>query len=156
MNINEAKKNLRAHLHLLPESAQVAADFLMKKFDETFRELKLLKRNAAIQSKVEDLPHEIWRDVVGYEGLYQNSLFGRAKSFYNGKVRILSNVLDGTGYVMWRLYKNKKPKMRKGHIVTALTFIPNPDNKPQINHFDGDKINNCVWNLKWSTQSENI
>ena len=152
MNVDEAKKFL-ASLERIPMTRHEVAEELINKLNAA---MKVLRSEPSVWYGLDDLPHEIWRDVVGYEGLYQNSLFGRAKSFYNGKVRILSNVLDGTGYVMWRLYKNKKPKMRKGHIVTALTFIPNPDNKPQINHFDGDKINNCVWNLKWSTQSENI
>ena len=81
MNINEAKKNLREYLPLLPESAQVAANFLLKKFDAIVRELEELKRNTAVQSQIENLPREIWRNIVDYEGLYMVSNFGRVKSF---------------------------------------------------------------------------
>ncbi len=90
MNINEAKENLRKYLPLLPETAQVAAEFLLKKFDETVRELEELKRNTAVQSKVKNLLHELWRDVIGYEGFYQVSNFGRVKSFYRIGERLLT------------------------------------------------------------------
>ena len=73
MNIVKARKNLLEHLHLLPEPVQADVEFLLEKFDTTVRELKEIKRNAASWNKIKDLPHEIWRDVVGYEGIYQVS-----------------------------------------------------------------------------------
>ena len=142
---NDERKILDAEIYKLSPTAQE----IFKKF---FNELDKMKH---MMSKIQDLPHAIWRDICDYEKLYQISIYGSAKSFYNEKIRILSDVLDGPGYVMWRLYKNGEPKMFKGHIATARTFIPNPQNKPQINHFDGDKTNNHVDNLEWVTPSEN-
>ena len=152
MNVEEAKIFL-ASLDKIPMTRhEVAQEFI----DKLNAAMKVLRSELSVWRSTEDLPHEIWRDICDYEKLYQISIYGRAKSFYNEKIRILSDVLDGPGYVMWRLYKNGEPKMFKGHIATARTFIPNPQNKPQINHFDGDKINNCVWNLEWVTGKENV
>ena len=152
MKVEEAKIFL-ASLDKIPMTRHETVEELIDKLNTA---MKVLRSELSVWYSTEDLPHEIWRDIFGYEGLYQVSIYGRGKSFYNKKIRILSDVLDGSGYVMWRLYKDHKPKMFKGHIVTARTFITNPENKPQINHFDGDKVNNCVWNLEWATGSENV
>ena len=152
MNVNEAK-NFLASLERIPLThREVTEEFI----DKLNAAIKILWDEPSVRYSTENLPHEIWRDVVGYEGLYQVSNFGRGKSFYNKKIRILKDVLDGCGYAMWRLYKDGKPKMLKGHTVTARTFIPNLEDKPQINHINGDKLNNCVWNLEWSTGKENM
>lgn len=97
---------------------------------------------------------EVWKDIEGYEGLYQVSNLGRIKSlcregcflgvFYNRK-----------GYARCRLYKDGKGRNFRVHRLVAMTFIPNPDNKPEVNHIDGNKRNNCVTNLEWVTSSEN-
>lgn len=156
MNINEAKKNLRAHLHLMPESAQVAADFLMKKFDEAVRELKLLKRNAAIQSKVEDLPHEIWCDVIDYEGLYMVSNMGRVKSFYGIGENLLTPSCNQKGYQYVVLTDiNKVRKSFKVHTLVARAFLPNSKGKRVVHHRDSNRANNRVENLEWVTHREN-
>ena len=156
MNIKEAKENLREYLPLLPETAQVAAEFLLKKFDEIVREFNEMKRNAVVQSKVENLPHEIWRNVVGYEGLYQVSSFGRVKSFYGIGERLLTPSANKSGYQYTVLTdKNKIRKSCKVHTLVARAFLPNPENKPVVHHRDSNRANNRVSNLEWVTHREN-
>lgn len=156
MNINEAKENLRKYLPLLPETAQVAAEFLLKKFDETVRELEEVKRNTAVQSKVKNLLHELWRDVIGYEGFYQVSNFGRVKSFYRIGERLLTPSANKSGYQYVVLTdKNKIRKSCKVHTLVARAFIPNPENKPVVHHRDSNRANNRVSNLEWVTHREN-
>lgn len=112
--------------------------------------------NACYSLDSNDLPGEEWRDVIGYEGLYQVSNFGRAKSFYSNKARILKPIRRADGYVDFGLHKNGSTRHRPIHILVAQVFIPNPENKPIVNHIDGDKTNNRVDNLEWVTNSENV
>lgn len=101
---------------------------------------------------------EIWRDVDGYGGNYKISNFGVVVSLSNGGAKPLKKFLSSSGYESVYLYNGSK-KSRKAyrvHRLVALTFIPNPDKKPYINHKDGVKNNNCVENLEWVTQSENM
>lgn len=106
---------------------------------------------------LEDLEGEIWRWIEGYEGLYQISTFGRVKRFYgNGKTKILKPWVNRQGYLIFDLCKGAKSKHCPAHQLVAKTFIPNPDNKPEPNHEDGNKMNNHVSNLQWSTRSENV
>ena len=90
---------------------------------------------------------EIWKDIEGYEGAYQISNFGRIKN----KIKILSPQINNCGYLRIIL-KNKHYSI---HRLVALAFLPNPENKPQVNHIDGNKTNNYVTNLEWVTASEN-
>ena len=102
---------------------------------------------------------EIWKDINGFENKYQISNLGRVKSLNNGKgfirERILTNVLD-KGYLMVCLCKNSKPKNYRNHRLVAQAFIPNPLNKPQINHINGIRNDNRIENLEWCTGSENM
>ena len=98
---------------------------------------------------------EIWRDIDGYEGLYQISNKGRVKSLKCGKERILRPRDIGNGYLDVVLYKNTAAQHRLVHRLVAKAFIPNPENKPQVNHKDENKLNNYVNNLEWSTAKEN-
>lgn len=75
MDINTSRKNLLAHLHLLPAPVQADVKFLLEKFDAAVREPEELNRNMAVQNKVEDLPHEVWRDIAGYEGCGLKAIF---------------------------------------------------------------------------------
>ena len=99
---------------------------------------------------------EIWHDIEGYEGLYQISNKGRVKSLYKGSERILRPGIDGSGYMFVCLCYDNVRKYFKLHRLIAQAFIPNPENKPQVNHLDECKINNTLENLEWTTAKENI
>lgn len=105
---------------------------------------------------------EIWKDIRGYEGLYQVSNLGRVKSLERLdrmgreiKTKILSQSDNGNGYSYVGLYKDKKGKKVGVHRLVAQMFIPNPNNLPQVNHLDEDKYNNKIDNLAWVTNKEN-
>lgn len=91
---------------------------------------------------------EYWKPVVGYEGHYQVSNFGRVKSIKFGKEIILKQKIKG-GYYCVNLSKNNKVKTYLVHRLVAEAFISNPDNLPQVNHKDEDKTNNIYTNLEW-------
>ena len=95
---------------------------------------------------------EVWKDIIGYEGLYQVSNKRRVKSLNYKQTKregILSPRKDGGGYLWVNLYKNREVKHRKIHRLVAQAFIPNPDNLPEVNHKDETRNNNCVENLEW-------
>lgn len=92
---------------------------------------------------------EIWKDVVGYEGLYQVSNMGRVRSFKRGKVRVLKPNTNKRGYLHVVLSKNNSLKTLRIHRLVAQAFLPNPNNLPQVNHKDEDKTNNIVTNLEY-------
>lgn len=99
---------------------------------------------------------EIWKDIEGYEGLYQVSNMGRIKSFAReegGTLVSLTNNKDR--YVRISLAKNGKRVSYSVHRLVAIAFIENPDMKPFINHKDFNRSNNVVANLEWCTAGEN-
>lgn len=105
---------------------------------------------------------EIWKDIKDYENIYQVSNLGRVKSLkritsnnhiVNEKIRKLT--IDKDGYFVVSLWINGKSKQHFVHRLVALSFIPNPDNKPHIDHINADKSDNRVENLRWCTQKEN-
>lgn len=97
--------------------------------------------------------NEVWKDIPEYEGLYQVSNLGRVKSL---KRKIfLKPRLTQRGYVTVVLYRNSVPNSFQIHRLIAFVFIPNPDNKPQVNHKNGVKTDNRVENLEWVTNYEN-
>jgi hypothetical protein len=103
---------------------------------------------------------EIWRDIVGYEGLYMVSSLGRVKSLGNGcsnnsKERFLKIGHNSRGYCIVKLYKNGTKRTIVVHRLVAAAFIPNPYNLPQVNHKDENKDNNDVSNLEWCTNEYN-
>ena len=101
---------------------------------------------------------EIWKDIKGYEGLYQVSNLGMVKSLnyhLTGRIKKLKLVKNAQGYMVVTLHKGKEIKVQKVHRLVAETFIPNSNNLPQVNHIDGNKENNNVNTLEWCTSSEN-
>ena len=96
---------------------------------------------------------EIWKDIKGYEGIYQVSNLGRIKRVETD--RILKPLKHTKGYLNIGLYKNHTASKKLIHRLVAQAFIPNSENKPEINHIDEDKANNRVNNLEWSTRKEN-
>lgn len=95
---------------------------------------------------------EIFKDIEGFEGLYQISNLGRVKSINYNKTRkekILKYRKHRYGYLMVVLFKDGKRKEILVHRLVAQAFLPNPDNLPQVNHKDENKTNNCVENLEF-------
>lgn len=122
--------------------------------------------------------NEFWKDIPGYEGLYQASTLGRVKSysknvtdicrggdrnrFYYPQILRQSKTIQKTRkdfktnyYLMLNLRKDNKTKAWKSHRVIAITFIDNPLNKKLVNHKNGKKFINRKSNLEWTTDSEN-
>ena len=102
---------------------------------------------------------EIWKDILGYEGKYQVSNWGRVKSLNyrnTGKEGILKGVANGNGYLEVILFKEGKGKHYRINRLVAQAFLPNPDNLPEVNHKDEDKQNNCVENLEYCSKLYNI
>jgi hypothetical protein len=99
---------------------------------------------------------EKWKWIEGFKGLYKVSDKGRIKSYHKNKEKgfILSGK-NNNGYNNITLAKNGKHYYKKIHRIVAKAFIPNPKNKPQVNHIDSDIHNNCVKNLEWVTPKEN-
>lgn len=108
----------------------------------------------------------LWRDIIGYEGLYQISNTGNVKSLGREEVdsigrrfvrhpRPLLLSVNSVGYYVFGATKNRIQKVLTVHRCVAEAFICNPENKPEVNHKDGNKLNNLVDNLEWVTKSEN-
>lgn len=105
---------------------------------------------------LENLDGEQWKWIPDYEGLYQESTFGRTKSFKYKTPRILKPAVNKGGYLVVQLMKAAKLKCVPVHRLVALTFVPNPNNLPQVDHISGMKFDNSVGNLRWVTPSMNM
>lgn len=118
-----------------------------------------------------DLDNEIWRDILGFESIYQVSNLGRVKRLYRedryirkdtGKACIrrvgekILKPIHSKEYDEVDLYHNNVSSYRRIHRLVAEMFVPNPDHLSEVNHIDGDKRNNCAENLEWCTAKENI
>lgn len=110
---------------------------------------------------------EIWKPVVGWEGLYEVSSFGRVRSLDREIVnkagfrqsftgRILSPARDKDGYDRVVLAREGRRYNRIVHRLMAQSFIPNPENFPEVNHKDEDKTNNLLSNLEWCSDKYNV
>lgn len=104
--------------------------------------------------ETEDLKGEHWNIVPGYNDNYLISTFGRTYSIKSGK--ILKPLLQKNGYLIVNLWKDGKQKHRLIHLLVAEAFVPNPENKPEINHYDGIKFNCYFENLIRATRLENL
>lgn len=98
---------------------------------------------------------EQWKPIPGWEGLYEASDQGNIKSFRNGIERNLTLTSDN-GYLRVGLCRKGFVKHLRVHRLVAESFLPNPENKPCINHKDGNKLNNHISNLEWCTHKENM
>ena len=107
---------------------------------------------------------EVWKKVKGYEGIYEVSNYGNVKrvsgitgvntKYLNGYY--LKPLDNGKGYLRVKLTTNNKSKRIMLHRIIAEAFIPNPDNKPVVNHINHNIVDNRINNLEWCTQSENV
>lgn len=113
------------------------------------------------------LNNEVWKDIGGYEGIYQVSSLGNVRSLnrvdiisderkFNRKGIMLKFKLCRKGYHRVQLYKNHKGKHCNVHRLVAIEFIPNLNNLAQVNHINGDKSDNSVNNLEWITNEDNM
>lgn len=101
--------------------------------------------------------NEVWKSIDGYEN-YMISNLGRVKSLnYNhtGEERVLRCGANKDGYHIVGLYKNGKRRMFRVNRLVAQTFIPNPENKPRVDHINTIRTDNRVDNLRWVTDTEN-
>lgn len=110
--------------------------------------------------------NEIWKDILGYEGLYQVSNLGRVRSLdkrrWNGRTwcikkgRVLRSCDNGVGYLVVNLKDEGVQHMQLVHRLVAKTFINNPEQLKYVNHKDLNKRNNEVTNLEWCTAKQNV
>lgn len=110
--------------------------------------------------KRRSMSKEEWKSIEGFEGLYDVSSLGRVRSYpRNGTkdkdIHILHQGVTKSGYCRVALSKNDRMKNYAVHRLVAQAFIPNPENKSEVNHIDGNPNNNTINNLEWNTRSEN-
>lgn len=97
---------------------------------------------------------EVWKDVVGYEGLYQVSNFGRVRMTKDKRMKVLAE--NKYGYLVVKMTKDGKVRYPFVHRLVAMAFVDNKENKPCVDHIDTNKYNNNVNNLRWVTPKENV
>lgn len=97
--------------------------------------------------------NEIYKDIAGFEDIYEVSNLGNVRNKTTGKLLKQHKVSE---YLLVKLYSNGIGKNYLVHRLVAETFIPNPDNKPEVDHVDENKLNNNVDNLRWVNHQENI
>ena len=95
---------------------------------------------------------EIFKPIEGYEN-YSVSTTGKVLNNETGK--FLEGTLDSKGHLQVKLYKDRKGTLMYKHRLVAIAFIPNPENKPCVDHVNGNKLNNSLENLRWATFQEN-
>lgn len=119
-----------------------------KAYSERMANYKISKsKENASDLKVE------WKLIEGFDGIYSVSNYGEVRNNKTG--RLMKQRKTEKGYLRVGLTNNGKPKCMRVHRLVAQAFIPNPDDKPEVNHIDFNKENNCVNNLEWVTGKEN-
>lgn len=97
-----------------------------------------------------------YKQINGYDGIYEIASNGEVISTRFNKRKVLKQSMMTAGYKMVTLKKDGKQKAWSIHRLLAIHFLPNPENLPQVNHIDGNKLNNDLKNLEWCTQQTNI
>lgn len=151
LNIKEAKFFL-SDFGRLPRSPQESDKETRQKLSNA---INILKKCPEVWLNLENLHQEEWRDVVGYENYYKVSNYGRVKSFKRGVPKIFHVAQDKDGYEIVNISGNGHSRNIGVHVLVAEAFIDNPKDKPQVNHYNGVKFDNCIWNLEWNTAAEN-
>lgn len=133
-------------------------DYLQEKARKREKRMKLW------ESEQFEIENEVWKPIQDVEDAYLISSLGRFRILENtdksGRL-LLENTNYGYGTLpnykkVFLTYPDGKTKCKRLHILVASAFIPNPDNKPQVNHKDGNRHNNKAANLEWATAKENI
>lgn len=138
--------NLKANGNYSKFKQNMAAS--RKAYSERMANYKISKsKENASDLKVE------WKLIEGFDGIYSVSNYGEVRNNKTGK--LMKQRKNETGYLRINLTKNGKPKCMRVHRLVAQAFIPNPENKLQVNHIDFNRENNCVSNLEWVTNKEN-
>lgn len=124
------------------------------------------KKSAKVVVEIPNLEGEIWKGIDGYEGIYMVSNLARVKRIMGRKnpdCTLINNTYHPSGYVHISLTNKGKGKCFRLHRLVAIAFIPNPENKPEVNHIgidengkQGNKLDNRAVSLVWSTSKENI
>ncbi len=149
MNIKQTPAAIEYQKEVAEEMSKLIA--LYKEKEKILK--KKEEKRAMFNTNLEDMPGEIWKDIEGYEELYQVSNFGRVKSLINNIIMIPN--IDNKGYYKIDLRKKGKTTRYSIHRLVAQAFISNPDNLPFINHIDENPSNNHVDNLEWCTPQYN-
>lgn len=140
----------------------IKANYLEMSDEELGQELGLTKQTVKTyrckmglfrfeQEQCAPIKGELWKVVEEFP-LYEVSNKGRIRRGAN----IVQSSINERGYLIARFCTNGIRQSRRLQRVVAKAFIPNPENKPEVNHIDGNKLNNSVYNLEWNTRSENI
>ena len=138
------EKNSTSTMHMIS-----SRHLTLKDFEGTFpTNQRKPKQEFIFENKFE----EIWESIPGYKGEYLISSSGRVK---NNKNKLRKLQVDNKGYVKIALCKKGEVQQYAVHRLVAQTFISNSENKLEVNHKDGNKLNNCISNLEWCTSSEN-